>query len=196
MTEKLNGLHTEVTGKGYKIETHFTEGVRDGKETIWYSNGNKRSEIDYKRVWNSKKHPSGFSGPEIVIRGIIPINESNTAGGFVSPTRKGEADDYIDCIDGKEIYFYEETGKKESEYNYLGGFQNGKQTRWYSNGQKSHERFMKLRLSGVTYHGTETNWHPNGQKSYEKHYKDDYPYGIWTEWDENGKVVFEHDCGD
>jgi hypothetical protein len=33
--KKLNGLHTEVTGKGYKIETHFTEGVRDGKETIW-----------------------------------------------------------------------------------------------------------------------------------------------------------------
>jgi antitoxin component YwqK of YwqJK toxin-antitoxin module len=30
----------------------------------------------------------------------------------------------------------------------------------------------------------------------ERHFKDDYPYGIWTEWDENGKVVFEHDYDD
>lgn len=174
MTEKLNGLHTEVTGKGYKIETHFTEGVRDGKETIWYSNGNKKSEIDYKRAWNSKKHPYG--------------PEYHDKDSFVSPTRKGEAD-YIDCIDGKEIYFYEETGEKESEANYLGGFPNGKQTRWYSNGQKSHEHFSKM----GAYHGTKTEWHSNGQKKMEKHYKDDYPYGITTEWDENGKVVYEYD---
>ena len=172
-----NGLHTEVTTKGYKIETHYTEGVRDGKQTIWYSNGNKHSEVDYKRVWNSKKHPYG--------------PEHHDKDSFVSPTRKGE-DDYIDCIDGKEIHFHEKTGKKEFEYNYSGGFTNGKQTRWYSNGQKSHECYKKM---GV-YHGTETEWHPNGQKRREQHFKDDYPYGIWTEWDENGEVVFEWDYDD
>jgi len=166
MNDKKSGLHTEVTSKGYKIETYFTDGVRDGKETIWYPNGNKHSEVDYKRVWNSKKHSGG-------------------------PGRK-EQDDYIDCRDGKEIYYWEETGNKELEFNYSGGFQNGKQTRWHPNGQKSQEYFTELRLSGVTYHGTETNWHPNGQKSYERHYKDDEAYGIWTEWDEDGKVVFEH----
>ena len=179
MNDKKSGLHTEVTSKGYKIETYFTDGVRDGKETIWYPNGNKHSEVDYKRVWNSKKHPYG-------------AKHHNKDTSFVSPTRK-EQDDYIDCRDGKEIYYWEETGNKELEFNYSGGFQKGKQTRWHSNGQKSHEHFTELRLSGVTYHGTETNWHPNGQKSYERHYKDDEAYGIWTEWDEDGKVVFEHD---
>jgi len=179
MNDKKSGLHTEVTSKGYKIETYFTDGVRDGKETIWYPNGNKHSEVDYKRVWNSKKHPYG-------------AKHHNKDTSFVSPTRK-EQDDYIDCRDGKEIYYWEETGNKELEFNYSGGFQKGKQTRWHSNGQKSHEHFTELRLSGVTYHGTETNWHPNGQKSYERHYKDNEAYGISTEWDEDGKLVFNYE---
>ena len=179
MNDKKSGLHTEVTSKGYKIETYFTDGVRDGKETIWYPNGNKHSEVDYKRVWNSKKHPYG-------------AKHHNKDTSFVSPTRK-EQDDYIDCRDGKEIYYWEETGNKELEFNYSGGFQKGKQTRWHSNGQKSHEHFTELRLSGVTYHGTETNWHPNGQKSYERYYKDNEAYGISTEWDEDGKVVFNYE---
>ena len=179
MNDKKSGLHTEVTSKGYKIETYFTDGVRDGKETIWYPNGNKHSEVDYKRVWNSKKHPYG-------------TKHHNKDTSFVSPTRK-EQDDYIDCRDGKEIYYWEETGNKELEFNYSGGFQKGKQTRWHSNGQKSHEHFTELRLSGVTYHGTETNWHPNGQKSYERHYKDNEAYGISTEWDEDGKLVFNYE---
>jgi len=38
-------------------------------------------------------------------------------------------------------------------------------------------------------HGKHTEWYENGQKKSERYFLDGIPTGIWKEWDKNGKLI-------
>lgn len=107
--------------------------------------------------------------------------------------------------EGNWNYWYE-SGKPSAEENYTNGapsnvwknwFENGKQSAeinydlkkavyYFENGKKQSEGQIKADKS---FDGKWTGWHDNGTKSYEGNYINGKKEGVWSWYDETGKLT-------
>lgn len=93
-------------------------------------------------------------------------------------------------------------GTLNREITYRSDYNIGKSTDWYSNGNKSWERFYKDSLSELEISwldsariyngipvGTWTGWHLNGQKRYKYSFENNEIQGYYYEWDTLGDLL-------
>ncbi len=142
----IEGSDTPYTGKnsifygnGHKhVEGNYKDGKLDSS-LEWYENGQKKSEMNYK---------------------------------------DGK-------LDGLQLKWYE-NGQKEREGNFKDGKLVGLQLDWHSNGQKQSEFLFKNGKED----GLQLKWHENGQKQFEGNYKDgEIVEGSQKYWNSEGEPV-------
>ena len=97
--------------------------------------------------------------------------------------------------EGRWKSYFHSNGKKEFDYNYKDGLEDGVITYWFENGKKRVEINFKKVEEG-TYKdgkldGLRTYWDENGKKYSERNYKDGELQLLLTDWDENGKKESE-----
>ena len=86
---------------------------------------------------------------------------------------------------GKSIKYYE-NGKKESEYNYKDGKEDGLVVNWHDNGEK----WQEINYKDGTQDGLYVSWHKNGQKKQERNFKDgEEVEGSRKYWNSKGEPV-------
>jgi len=116
-----------------------------GKYEEFYSNGKKKSEVNYKE--------GKFNGLK--------------TGWYENGQKKYTAN----FKDGKKNGFstaWYENGQKSGEANYKDGKENGLWIIWYKNGQtRAKTTYKDGKLNGLS-----TGWNKNGKKKYEKNYID------------------------
>ena len=143
----------------------FMHDRKDGKETVYYDNGQVKRETIYKQ-------------------GLVEGIEK-----FYYPSGKPEAQKSFvkDKPAGKWTEWYED-GKlrAEAEYGNLGWKQ--KETRYYPSGKI---KYMEVHTKGMLRHEA-TSYYPNGQKSSHKIYQEGDLVKV-IEWDEKGKKIKEED---
>ena len=158
-------------------EVEYKEGILEGKWIIWHENGNKMSEGDYKEGELDGKyiewHENGNKSSE-------------------REYKKGK-------LEGKWIQWHE-NGNKSSEGEYKKGRQEGIWIEWYENGNKRREReyiaieqafFRELLKFNPKYTGKLNAWYENGNKWREVEYKKGKLEGKWIQWHENGNKSSE-----
>jgi hypothetical protein len=93
----------------------------------------------------------------------------------------------------QRVDFPEERGGGFAERCVLadGTSRHGPSREWDAEG---HQRGITNWWQGMR-HGKTIFWHPNGQKSNEAEHYRWQPSGVWTAWDENGKVTDQRDFG-
>ena len=147
-----HGLFTFFYENGQKeSEATYQEGKQIGQTTKWYENGQKENEgylknINGKAVW-----------------------------------------------DGSYISWYE-NGQKRVEQSFKDGMNVGKHQTWFDNGTKQWEYYHN---DDGTRDSTKltSRWYENGQKWYEGYIKTINDKAVWNgsyiEWDESGKIKLE-----
>ena len=89
--------------------------------------------------------------------------------------------------EGRWKSYFHSNGKKEFDYNYKDGLEDGVITYWFENGKKRVEiNFKDGELDGLW-----TDWDENGKKESEINYKDGELDGLWTNWYYSGKKESE-----
>ena len=143
---KKEGRFTIFYENGQKLEeTNYKDGKADGKQTWWNEDGQKVAESYFK---NGK------------LDGTATSWHNNGQKAKVSHFKN-------DQEDGKIIDWYE-NGQKMFERTIKDGWEYGKQTVWYENGQKMYEGNSE---EGKAY-GKHTSWHENGQIKSVKFFRD------------------------
>jgi antitoxin component YwqK of YwqJK toxin-antitoxin module len=82
---------------------------------------------------------------------------------------------------------WDQSGKKNYDFNYKLGQQDGLSVAWHANGQKKTEQnFKDGKLDGFAF-----EWYENRQKKSEVYFKVGKMHGVATEWYENGQKKLE-----
>ena len=214
---KLHGTWTIASaGTKFKvIEWCFEKGVRHGKATWWYPNGEKRREVDYRDglpdgdvlEWAPDKRlvrKETFIDSRQLAKRVEwhardrkkyegtyllarqPVQTFDWAGNTASTVPAEEAG--VDQKHGLWIAWYA-NGQKMLEGNYRKDVPVGKFTWWYETGQKQAEGQY---LAGVQ-EGTWITWHPNGMKQSKAVYKAGDLAGEFMRWEPSGRLK---DLGD
>ena len=140
-------------------ETNFRDGIREGRELWWHSDGKRAGEATYAKDQldglYQEWHPNG---------------------------QKKHSMNYINgAADGRDIWYYE-NGKELSLTIYAAGLREGIATGWHDNGKKSWEAHWAADAPQKEF----TEWHPNGQMLSQREYEGGIQVGKETSWDENG----------
>lgn len=212
----LHGSWIIRSHSGKIIEWNFDRGIRAGKSTWWYPNGEKRVEVVY--------HNGRMDGellewsPEGKMIGRIPFIQGQRLVKKVewfAPGQKSYEGHYLTAQDvvqpnydwwnttakatpvarvgqdqkhGVWIAWYP-NGKRRIEAQYEHDSPVGAFTWWYENGQKQAEGQYKTGIK----HGTWMTWHANGLKESTCEYRDGTLVGKWMRWDASGKLAETHD---
>jgi len=157
-----NGEWSSWYADGNKKESGFYEqGMKKSPWTSWFENGQKKREINYE---NNKKHGS--------------YTEWNIKGKLVKD---------ITYEQGSPISEYLVTyqGEGYTEINKYKGKLSGSYISWYSNGKKQEEGSYRDGKKNGNWDG----WYLNGEKKYSAKFINGGATGVYTELDQNGRVL-------
>jgi antitoxin component YwqK of YwqJK toxin-antitoxin module len=210
---KLNGAWTIRTASGQKIvEWNFADGVRQGKSTWWYPNGEVRREAGYKGGDPNGEcreySPDGqVSAVHVFVDGsqLQPAvgwhsrEQKSFEGGYLVSTRmsgvvydwwNGTVTNLPDAAADARLKHGRWTGwYPNGQVQVVGTYERdvpvGTFTWWYDNGQKQAEGEVR----GGDRSGKWVTWYSNGQKESEGTYTDGVLSGRWSRWSEDGKLV-------
>lgn len=163
----LDGYYEFLDGEK---ETHlnFKNGLKNGKEVVYYWDGTKWEETNYKYGKLNGPHKKWYRN------GQIALSEN-----FVNHLKNG-----------KESKWYE-TGQKHYEYQYNNGVKTRKWTLWYKNGTLAEETKYK---NGKPY-GTVMRYYDNGDKwkKYVYTQKSEGLYCLYKSWFTDGAKAEEYE---
>lgn len=155
----------------YKYEGYHKHGKVDSTYTIWYENGNKKSEARYENgklvgIWK-EWYDNGKMNYQAEYDTIGQKNRT-VFDYYPNGQMKSSQTNYIDRSDPRKQIshgtwkLWYENGQQQSESNYNQGIIEGKWIGWYKNGQKKYEGlYEKNRLVP----------------------------GSWKDWDSNGNLI-------
>jgi len=150
---------------GIETEGHFLKGLKDGTWRTYDKQGRLREETRYKRGrWfgdYKSFHPNGQ------VESLVTFGPGEVRTGI-----------------GRSYY---PNGTLASEQPYRNGRVNGTERRWFENGQL---RIEAPAVDGMA-HGRTRRWHKNGQLQSEGMFSAGERVGIWSEYDEEGKLVLQ-----
>ena len=210
---QLHGAWTikDQTGRSV-VAWNFDNGVRDGKWTWWYPNGEKRLEatfsngkldgdvLEYSRDGQQTSKETYIDGMHLTKTvGWYTLGQKHFEGyylrdsdmpepsydwwkGTVATTATKASEK--DLQHGAWIEWYQ-SGNKKTEAQYDHGVAVGRFTWWYENGQKQAEVDFHAGVLG----GTWVTWHPNGLKESQAEFKNGELVDQWMHWDADGKLV-------
>ena len=211
--DKLVGLWSVVDADGKAVfSVELDRDVPQGKTSIYYPNGTKRREIDFKQgvVHGEWLEFDASGNPTRKDHYIDGRREAEASTKFDSGEKSSEgtylyAKEIVKVdlnwwtggmklavtgTEGKTIkqgkweYWYEDGGKR-CEAEYVDDKPIGRHTWWYRNGQKESEGEF---VDGLA-QGTWMYWHDNGQKAAQGDYFNGNKVGRWVRWGDDGKVV-------
>jgi antitoxin component YwqK of YwqJK toxin-antitoxin module len=214
---QLHGLWTIKSRMGHNvIEWTFENGVRSGKSSWWYPNGEKRTEVVFKKglmdsdvlEWSidgkMTSRVSTLDGKRLVKRvEWYAQGKKNYEGAYLLAqdvaepfydwwTCSSKANPLVqvgpDLKHGLWVSWYP-NGTKKSEGQFDRDMPAGRFTWFYENGQKQAEGDYR---AGVQ-QGVWTTWHSNGLKQSRYEYRDGNLVGKWMRWDISGKLAEVHD---
>jgi len=135
----------------YESRGALKNGIKEGRWTDWFKNGQKSFEADYTDGQFSGKWTGWFENGRIWFENNYKCKGKN------------------DCSwkNGKSTDWYE-NGYKKFENNYKDGEYDGVSTSWHENGQKG----SKINFKDGKLDGKWTNWDENGRVSSESNWKD------------------------
>jgi antitoxin component YwqK of YwqJK toxin-antitoxin module len=214
---KLQGLWTIKDCSGRTIVSwNFVNGVRSGKWTWWYPNGEKRLEanfnndkldgevLEYRQDGQQAAKDTYIDGLQLVKKvswytlgqkhfegqvlqsSDLPEPSYNWWNGSVAIAPAKPVEKTLQH--GTWIEWYQ-SGHKKAEAQHDHGLSVGRFTWWYENGQKQAE----VDYRGGLLAGTWVTWHPNGQKESQAMFKDGELVDRWMHWDAEGKLVETRD---
>jgi|APSaa5957512493_1039668.scaffolds.fasta_scaffold23696_1 antitoxin component YwqK of YwqJK toxin-antitoxin module len=167
----------------YKTETNYTNGVKDGKSTGWYENGNKEFEIFYDNGIaidiENKWYKSGIKRSEFDHNIGIKVSWSMNGIKTLEEHYKGEE------LDGPTTYWYS-NGNVSSVRNYKCGDRDGEWIFYYKNGAISDKRFYNGN------EGTCSTYSEEGIKTSEGQYLNNSQEGVWTYWRFKEEIARAH----
>lgn len=212
----LHGSWTIKSHNSKVLDWSFDRGIRSGRSTWWYPNGQKRLDVMYRNgmmdgellEWN----------PEGKLIGRVPFIEGRRLVKKVewfAPGQKSYEGYYLAAQEVVEPNYdwwntaakatpvakigrdqkhgawtaWYANGKKRIEAQYERDVPVGKFTWWYENGQKQAEG----EYEAGSKHGTWTTWHPNGLKESKCEYREGTLVGKWMRWDTSGKLAETHE---
>jgi antitoxin component YwqK of YwqJK toxin-antitoxin module len=210
---QLHGAWTIKDGKGRNVVAwDFDNGVRNGKWTWWYPNGEKRLEANFKhgnldeevleygqdgQQASKETYLNGMRLTKTV--GWYTLGQKHFEGYYLRVSDMPEAtyDWWKGTVTvapakaaekelkhGAWIEWYQ-SGNKKSEFQYDHGVSTGRFVWWYENGQKQAEVDYHAGLLG----GTWVTWHANGQKESQAKYRDGVLVDPLLHWNAEGKLV-------
>ena len=214
---QLHGSWIIKSQSGAKIiEWSFDRGIRSGKSTWWYPNGEKRLEVVYRNgmidgdllEWNTEGK---------LVNRVAYLDGRRLAKTveWYAPGQKYYEGYYLLAQDVVEPVYdwwngtaratpvtrvgqqqkhgpwiaWHRNGNKQIEAQYDRDLPVGKFTWWYENGQKQAEG----EYQGGVKHGTWTTWHANGLKESRSEYREGNLAGKWMRWDTAGRLAETHD---
>ncbi len=210
---QLDGTWTIKDRNGQNIvEWNFDHGVRNGKWSWWYPNGDKRLAATYKNdnldgdvlEWNQ----GGQLGSKTTyvdgkrldkVAGWYALGQKHFEGFYLrvvhmpepsydwwkgSITTASAVPTGEDQKHGTWTEWYR-SGNKKAEGQYDHNVAAGKFIWWYENGQKQAE----VEYQAGVYSGTFTTWHPNGLKESQAEYRNGELVDKWMHWNADGKLV-------
>lgn len=196
------------------------QGRKQGAQTYWYKNGNKKSLDEYKDdephghwdvwyengqkrlervVYNGKNqglytlwHSNGQIERQMTLKDDKPVQ-----GAWASYNYNGHLTGfgYYDNEgnpDGVSVLFYDNLQIREFKF-YIHGKYNGLAMEWFDSGQlKSYQTYRNNHLQGYAFY-----WFANGQMQYEMTYDWGKLHGKTRGWHENGKqrLLFYYEHG-
>jgi len=214
--EQRKVLRTYWDNGNLKLESHYigkkSKPKFDGRSTMWYESGNKKSENHYKNGipegWWTDWHESGEKSLEAYYKNgksegtRISWNASGKkkwvqyykngikVGTWTDYWHTGEKHYEMPYKNGKEhglkIEWYP-SGEKLAETPYKNGKREGIQTRWY----KSRIKLAEIPYKNGKREGVRKRWYKSGAKKSLKTYKNGVENGLRKEWDENGKLTVQ-----
>lgn len=121
-----------------EIETENGSYFKNGYYKSWYSNGQIKSNGNYKNNKKDGKWTNYYKSGQI--RSVLEITNDTLNGKFIKYYENGQINLEGSFVMGKENgeskEFYE-SGQLKSETNYTNGLKDGMSTIWHVNGQKS-----------------------------------------------------------
>ncbi len=157
------GLHTSWTDSGeVSSKAHYEAGQRVGVSSSWWSDGTPKTEQGWKDGREQGLHRSWHAsgGPE---------EESTYNDGHLDGPHRSWSAQGVLLVEG----------------HYVAGEYDGTWTWYYASGPPK----ARIDYTASKRTGQRVSWHENGQKSGEQErYVDDKEEGVWTAWDEQGRV--------
>lgn len=150
--------------EGFRVETPYADGKRNGVQKTWYPDGELRTEAPW--VDGVEDGPVTFYFPNGSVESVIPFYRGKREGPMQTWHPNG--------IRGSLEYFSED--KK-----------NGASSFWREDGNPD----MTLSYWNDQLDGVQTWFYPDGSKSRESEWMMGVPHGEWKEWDENGKLIVD-----
>jgi len=200
----------------YKSQGKIKKGVKDGKWTYWFENGEIKPESEYKDgvkiVLPSCVKRDGILLPSNISWELrdnlfyLPNESSPFTGTTACRILGGDESWYeeeyeshwfvnkLKFKDGIAVFVteiaFQKNEKKIHELNrtFPDYIYVGKQTYWYGNGQMQLEN--NYNKDGIE-DGRHAEWYENGQIKQEQNYKDGIEDGRYAEWYENGQKIGE-----
>ena len=165
-------------------EAYYEKGQQVGPQRYWHFNGNLKEDTDshYRKTW----HENGQLFEEEqrknwVLHGWVTAYDSSGKLLSKEPFVEGTG----------TLMRYHESGKLESETEYVNGRYHGKRTVWFADGTVWERKHYK----NGHQHGSQPKWHPNGNLYRESHYDIVNNYealvGVERYWHENGNPLSE-----
>jgi antitoxin component YwqK of YwqJK toxin-antitoxin module len=138
-------------------EENRKNGAKEGKQYVWYENGQLAQESNYKNGKLEGKYYLWYENGQLAYEHNYKDNkrEGKIYSWYENGQLQSEGNFKNDEKEGKQYVWYE-NGQLAQENNYKNGQREGKQYYWYKNGQLEYEANCK-----------------NGQLEYGTNYKDD-----------------------
>ena len=191
----FTGIHITRDKDGNKFHTKSYLNGTLTLISIWYEDGTKLSEAEYKNGKANGHLLSWHKNGNMWIKSNFKDDKEN--GTSTIYYKNGQKKQISIFDNGKmlESTHWDEDGDKvrNVKYDVLSSFINPiTQTKWYKNGQKKGVVHYKNRMK----HGIFILWHENGSKKSETNFVNDKWNGLKTTWRENGNVKSETNYSD
>ncbi len=161
---KLVGLHVKYHANGqesYKVA--YKEGLKEGKERFFSTEGKLLGEGDYRQGKPVGKHwRKAENGVQILAAHF------DEQGNTIEP-----------------IIEYNEEGQKIARYFLLDDKNHGEYLQWYDNGNPK----VEYNYDQGQFHGEQKEYYPSGQIKLKAMYVQNNKEGLYEEWYENGKIA-------
>lgn len=161
----ITGAYTRLyPGGGRWSQGSYVEGLRNGIWRDWFSNGQLAQEIHYQQGKENGTIKTWFY--------------------------TGQPRTEVSYIEGKEhgsCQQWHRNGTLHTAGQYVHGMREGIWVQWYSNGLKNVQSYYQ----NGQLQGEYLTWHENGQPYFAGHFEQGTPTGLWHEYDQQGKLLYE-----
>ncbi len=184
---KLHGAYSTYNRKGIEItKSNFNEGKYDGMSETRYANGKLKNVLNYKNDSLNGIQKVYYSNGQLMLE--VKFEMGKPMQVLKALTSTGVLNEDVELEDGNgNIIVYFDDDKPLYELNIKNGELEGKQRRFFNNGDIDFEE----EFTAGTANGNVVDYDNNGTIIKKGEVKNGYKLGLWTEYDYDKKANIE-----